>query len=86
MSNQIKYLESQIAHWKSNHDNVVNKLRLFTQREDLPVDRIPAYRYVIRLEHENEALRAKLSLVTSRLTIACCVCVGVVLTWVLKNV
>ena len=34
--------EREVAHWKANHDNIVRKLRLFTQRQDLPVDRIPA--------------------------------------------
>lgn len=45
------------AHWKANHDNVVAKLRLFTQRNDLPVDRLPAYEYVLRLERELAELR-----------------------------
>lgn len=42
--------EKDVEHWRANHDNVVAKLRLFTQREDLPVDRLPAYEYVLELE------------------------------------
>lgn len=42
----------EVKHWRANHDNVVAKLRLFTQREDLPVDRLPAYEYVVELEKQ----------------------------------
>lgn len=34
-------------HWRANHDQMVHRLRLFTQREDLPVDRLPAYHALI---------------------------------------
>lgn len=44
--------QSSEAHWRDNHDNVVRKLRLFTQRDDLPVDRLPAYAYVLELEKQ----------------------------------
>lgn len=46
----LEEAQSDRDHWKANHDNVVAKLRLFTQREDLPVDRLPAYEYVLELE------------------------------------
>ncbi len=45
-----------LKHWVSNHDNLAARLAVFTQREDLPVDRIPAYRELVRLQEENEAL------------------------------
>lgn len=57
---KVEELEYQVLHWKANHDNVMNKLRLFTQRKDLPVDRLPAYKYVIKLEKENKELRDEL--------------------------
>lgn len=57
---KLEELEYQVLHWKANHDNVMNKLRLFTQRKDLPVDRLPAYNYVLKLEKENKELRDEL--------------------------
>lgn len=38
------------AHWKANHDNLVQRLSILLQRHDLPVDRIPAYRELVRLQ------------------------------------
>ena len=52
----IAELEAEAKHWKSNHDNVVAKLRILTQREDLPADRLPAYQRIIDLEEENARL------------------------------
>ena len=49
----------EVKHWRANHDNVVKKLRLFTQREDLPVDRLPAYEYVVELEKKLAAAQAR---------------------------
>ena len=60
-------------HWKSNHHNVVAKLRLFTQREDLPVDRLPAYQYVLELERklaESQARTAQILSVAERMRCA----------------
>lgn len=51
---------SQITHWRNNHDNVLAKLRLFTQREDLPVDRIPAYQHVLDLERQLAEAQAQM--------------------------
>jgi hypothetical protein len=42
--------EREIKHWKSNHDNMVSKAALLSQRPDLPVDRIPAVRELDRLQ------------------------------------
>lgn len=36
---RIAELEKESAHWKSNHDNVVNKLRVFTRRPDLTINK-----------------------------------------------
>ncbi|HVK55883.1 MAG TPA: hypothetical protein VM532_12750 [Burkholderiales bacterium] len=40
-------------HWKSNHDNQVKRAALLSQRADLPVDRVPAYR---EMEHLQQRL------------------------------
>jgi hypothetical protein len=37
-------------HWKSNHKDMVSRCALLSQRPDVPVDRIPAYRELIRLQ------------------------------------
>lgn len=37
-------------HWKANHDQQVARCALLAQREDLPVDRLPAYRELVRLQ------------------------------------
>lgn len=37
-------------HWKANHDNQVKRAALLSQRQDLPVDRLPAYREMERLQ------------------------------------
>lgn len=44
------------AHWKSNHDDLVKRCALLREREDLPVDRIPAYNELVRLQAENNRL------------------------------
>ena len=51
---RVKTLEGERDHWKANHDSVLGKYRLATQRPDLPVDRLPAIRKL-------EALEAKLA-------------------------
>ena len=50
----VRYEDAQaeIAHWKANHDNVVERLRLFTQRKDLPVDRVDAYKSLTKAQEE----------------------------------
>lgn len=55
---ELTTLRAENAQLKANHVDVVNRLRLFTQRDDLPVDRIPAYREIVRLQAENERLIA----------------------------
>lgn len=43
--------------WQANHKNVVERLRLATQRNDLPVDRIPAMERMRELQEELAELR-----------------------------
>lgn len=47
---RIAELEAEVAHWKANHADIVKRKALLEQRPDLPVDRIPAYREMERLQ------------------------------------
>jgi hypothetical protein len=38
------------AHWKANHAHMAARCALLSQRPDLPVDRLPAYRELVRLQ------------------------------------
>lgn len=49
-------MNDEAMHWKSNHDNVVERLRLLLQRKDLPVDRIDAYNRLVELQERNQYL------------------------------
>jgi hypothetical protein len=53
----IRELERERDHWKANHDNMVAKNALLSQRPDLPVDRIPAAKELERLRAELEEAR-----------------------------
>jgi len=44
--------------WKSAHADMVKRNALLREREDLPVDRIPAHAEPVRLQEENVTLRA----------------------------
>lgn len=57
---RLEQAEANAAHWKANHDNQVAKTRLLTQREDLPVDRLPAYAEMQRLQKRIAELEAGL--------------------------
>jgi predicted nucleic acid-binding Zn-ribbon protein len=48
---------AEIAHWKANHRNMVEKCAFLSQRPDLPVDRIPAYERLAALNAEIAALK-----------------------------
>lgn len=43
---------ANVRHWKANHDNMVSRCALLSQREDLPVDRIPAHEELVKLQKE----------------------------------
>ncbi|WP_315127025.1 hypothetical protein [Comamonas antarctica] len=46
-------LRAEAKHWRSNHDNLAARLRVFTQRPDVPkelADRLPWYRELVRLQ------------------------------------
>lgn len=57
----ITRLTSEVAHWKGNHGEIVKRLALFTQRDDLPVDRLPAYQALIRAQEQIASLTHQLS-------------------------
>lgn len=49
---EILQLRKEVQHWKSNHDNQVEKTRLLLDRTDLPVERVQAYRKVETMEQQ----------------------------------
>ena len=59
--NELKAARADAKHWRTNHDNVVARLRIFTQRPDIPkelADRLPWYRELVRLQEvEAQALQ-----------------------------
>lgn len=48
------------SHWRHNHDQMVQRLRLFTQREDLPVDRLPAYQALVDAQDQLATMKSQL--------------------------
>lgn len=54
---RVAELEKERDHWKANHKNVIEQLRLFKQRPDLPVDRLPAYQRLVELQEQVERLK-----------------------------
>jgi hypothetical protein len=54
---QLADKDAEAAHWKANHDNMVKKNALLSQRHDLPVDRIQAAKHFDDLSAEVERLR-----------------------------
>jgi hypothetical protein len=54
---QLAEKDAEAAHWKANHDNMVKKNALLSQRHDLPVDRIQAAKHFDDLSAEVERLR-----------------------------
>ncbi len=55
-------LESMLKHWRSNHDDLKQRLAFVTQRPDLPVDRIPAYEALLRRAQRAEQALADATL------------------------
>ncbi len=48
-------------HWKANHKNMTDRCALLSQRPDVPVDRIPVYREMIRLQDRVQQLEKMLA-------------------------
>lgn len=51
-------LVAQVAHWKANHSDMAMRNAILSQRPDLPVDRIPAYMELMRLQERVAQLTA----------------------------
>ena len=62
---QLFKMQKEVAHWKANHQNLVMRNALLEQRPDLPIDRIPAYKELIRLQNQNAKLAAALQVVVT---------------------
>jgi hypothetical protein len=60
---QLADKDAEAAHWKANHDNMVKKNALLSQRHDLPVDRIQAAKHFDDLNAEVVRLRDRLEAV-----------------------
>jgi uncharacterized coiled-coil DUF342 family protein len=54
---EIDALNAEVAHWKANHDNMVNRSRVLIDRPDLPLERVKAFEQLETLKAENEKLR-----------------------------
>jgi hypothetical protein len=60
---QLAEKDAEAAHWKANHDNMVKKNALLSQRHDLPVDRIQAAKHFDDLSAEVVRLHKLLALI-----------------------
>lgn len=49
------------AHWKANHDAQVARARVLVEREDLPLERVKAYQYMLELDEETKRLHRELA-------------------------
>lgn len=56
---EIDRLRAEVQHWKANHDNRVEAARVLIERNDLPFDRVPAYKHYLHLQEDVAALRAE---------------------------
>lgn len=59
--------QQAVKHWRANNSQLTERLRLFTQRPDLPVDRLPAYLALAQHQDSNKALAAALHVALERL-------------------
>lgn len=59
LNKEIERLRAEVQHWKSNHDNRVEAVRVLIERNDLPLDRVPAYKHYLHLQEDVAALRAE---------------------------
>ena len=67
---EIDRLRAEVQHWKANHDNRVEAARVLIERNDLPFDRVPAYKHYLHLQEDVAALRAENESLRKVLTIA----------------
>ena len=43
LEQRIAELETEVAHWKANHDTQVERARILMERPDLPIERVHAW-------------------------------------------
>ncbi|WFD55561.1 hypothetical protein phi5_81 [Enterobacter phage phi5] len=53
--------ESEVAHWKANHECEVSRARVLKERPDMPLERVNAYNRMVELEEENKALKQRIA-------------------------
>ena len=51
LNSQNEAFKAELQHWKLNHANIVKRLKIATERPDLPVDRIPAIDEMKKLQN-----------------------------------
>ena len=56
---EIDALKAEVFHWKSNHDNMVNRSRVLIDRTDLPLERVIAFNQIETYRSEIESLKAE---------------------------
>lgn len=59
MHHQIVALTAERDHWKANHDNRVRAAKLLTERTDMPMERIGAYKQYTAALESNQKLRER---------------------------
>lgn len=60
----LKPMAEQIAHWKANHADMVVRNKVLAERPDLPVDRIPVYLEVKRMQEAHRKVEKLLAALT----------------------
>lgn len=45
-------LKEELREWKANHEQMVRRCAILRERPDLPVDRIPAYEELVKLQNQ----------------------------------
>ena len=56
----IHKLNRELATWKANHADMVERNAILRERPDLPVDRLPTFERLISLQAENRGLKVGL--------------------------
>jgi hypothetical protein len=59
MHHKLVAVTAERDHWKANHDNRVHAARLLTERTDMPMERIGAYKHYVAALEANQKLRER---------------------------
>lgn len=60
LSDEVRNLKNEVAHWKANHATEVSRARILKDRPDMPVERVKAYELMGKLRDDNDQLRTEL--------------------------